>query len=165
MGFLQDWFGTSAAPSPGQIDPRLDRISREQNKMAEQYRQEMPGIRKQKYNLAEDQARQDLASQMAGINAQMNRRGLLYSGKKMGATEQAGVDTAGQLAQQRAMINQQTQDQSNQMASQGAQSGLALQKMQQDIFDRQYEQALQNRDRKQGVGGLLGSVAGALLPF
>lgn len=147
-------------PTPTQsVDPALKQLRDKQAKQAQDYRENMSNMKEEQGVQSQENARQTLANRLANIRAGSNSRGLLYSGLRQGAESQAGTDTAGQVAQERAQINNSVEDQANQLDSTALNSAFQTQGLQQQLNDSAYQDALQRR--KQGIS-LLGTVGGAL---
>lgn len=131
---------------------------------AQAYRANLPGLQEKMGSGVADQGRRGLAEQMSGIKTASNKRGLLYSGLRQGAQTGAQAQMAGNVAGQRAQINQDTESQAQKMEQAAAQSGLVARGQQIETADNAYNEALQKhsagREQAQAIGSAAGQGAG-----
>jgi hypothetical protein len=136
---------------------------------AKRYQENLPAMKQMVSDQAGDQGRFALANQMKQNAAGAQSRGLLYSGIKQQADQSGAADIASQIAAQRQNANQQLEQQSRGMGDKAIQNGFGLSRLQAQASDEAYKNALAARMRTaqeysntaQGVGKLIGSVAGA----
>lgn len=159
-GFLG--FGTYTPPQ-STVDPNFANLVSQQQAQAAAFEAGAPNLAQQQSVQASENTRQGLASKMSGIKSQSNKRGLLYSGLKQAQESGAQQGAAGQLAAQKANINNSVRDQSENLNNQATQGGFALQEARQASADQNYANAMgQKEARSKAVSGLLGAVGGAI---
>lgn len=149
---------TNVTPTP--VDKNYEGLVKQQSNLANQYTKNLPSTQGQLANVAQDQARSQLAQGYQAADRYSNSRGLLYGG--LGAGNRAGVENqiAGNLSNQLQQNNLNTTNQANNMQNAALQSGINLQQMQQQSYNQAYNQALANRQQALGQqNGLLGGIA------
>jgi len=129
-----------------------------------QFRQNIPQYENQLYQGAVNQARNNLAGQMADIRSNAASRGLLYGGLRQGAEDQAKAATAGELGAKRLAINQAVEGQANDFSANALNRLLEQYYANQEANQQQYGLGLQRQqlEHQQQAGlfsGLMG-VAG-----
>lgn len=148
------------------LDPRVKDLQAQQVQQAQDFQNNLPGYQGSLYNQAEANARNSMAQKIADVRSAANSRGLLYSGLKQKEEAGVGGETAANLSRQRANINEQTNAMSNKMNESAIQSGLAMQKAQQEMADQNYrmkkEQADQVNKASQGLLGGIGKMVGGI---
>lgn len=141
------------------LDPRIKDLQAQQVQQAQDFQNNLPGYQNELYNQADNSARNSMAQKLADVKSASNSRGLLYSGLKQGQESAVGGQTAADLSNQRAKINEQTQGISNQMNQNAIGSGLAMQRAQQQMADQNYQMASQQAKQKQEAAqGLIGGI-------
>jgi hypothetical protein len=155
-------FGTYTPPQ-STVDPNFANLVAQQQAQAGAYEANAQNLAGQQGVQAAENTRQGLASKMANIKSQSNRRGLLYSGIKQAGEAGAQQGAAGQLAGERTAINDKIRDQSEALQNQATQAGFAYQQAQQQAANQNYDNQVQQREaRQKAVGGLLGAAGGVL---
>ena len=103
-----------------------------------------------------------LAKQISGIRSGMSSRGLLYSGLRQGAEQEAQGQSAAQSADYQARLNQSQADKMGEFQQEAANQG--LQQYQDDTTQAfsDYSNAIAKRKQRSGLMGQLGSGIGAL---
>lgn len=131
-------------------------------KQAVDYRNQLPGMKETAFSGVAGDARRGLSQQLAGVTQGAQSRGLLYSGLKQGAQQQAIGQTAGALAGARGQINQQYEDQARSRET-AARTG-NIQDMGTAVKNDAdiYGQAMENVKARQGVGAAVGSAVGTV---
>lgn len=127
----------------------MEKLSQAQLQRAGDFRKNLPSLAERQFGLAREQGLRGLADQIQGVRAGANRRGLLYSGLRQGAEGAARAGAAGELAQARAGINQNLENQAQQFEQQAVGAGLGDLGYKTDQATTAYKQALQNRQLKQ----------------
>ncbi len=148
---------------PG-IDPNLAEIKKEQEVNAKDFRSGMPGFEQGIFKQAQKQQHNTLANQLLEIRRDAARRGIMNSGIRLNNEAGAQANSASNLAQTRMDIHKQSSAMANQLDQDAINAGITQQRLQSDIYDSIYNQALQNMvQRNQGLTSLgqgVGSVAG-----
>lgn len=169
-------FGAMGA-DPGGFKTRLDRENQKANNdayaqglqnQADKFRSNLPGYIHSQTESAGDQARQNLAQDIAGVKQNANARGLLYSGVNQGNQAAAKGFESGQLANKIQGINQsahQTADTESQLAAgafnSNAQQDISFAQIEEKANENAYTAHLQeNAQRQQFYSGLLGGISG-----
>lgn len=155
--------GTEPTPPPG--DDRLAQIRADQQKQADEFSKNAPGLKNQIYSDVQNTARQGLARDIASSNQNYNNRGLLFSGMRQGTDLGLKSQESQNLAKARTGINTSIDAQAKQMQYNAIDSGLQAQKSQQAIQDEIYGNTLaQFSNRNAGlnaIGGGAGQIGGA----
>lgn len=140
----------------------MEKLSRAQLQRASDFRKNLPSLAERQYGMAREQGLRGLADQIQGVRSGANRRGLLYSGLRQGAEGAARAGAAGELAQARAGINQNLENQAQQFEQQAVGAGLGDLGYKTDQATSAYQQALKNRQLKQaeirGQGEQIGNI-------
>jgi len=138
----------------------LDTIRRELMEEAKRFRSGLPQYKREKYGIAAEQGREELNENLGLIRKSANSRGLLFSGLRQGAEAGSRAKTAAMLAQQKADINREAEDLASAKEYTAGTVGLAgygdAIKRQDDLYQAQYERALQRRKELQGLGSGIG---------
>lgn len=133
------------------------------NKTASDYQKNKGSIINDQESVAGSQARQGLASQMAGIKSNMNSRGMLYSGANQGAQSNARAQFASNLASTNAGINQNVNQVGEQLNNQAINAGMQSAGAAQQQAGTQYGLA-QNEFGNQNAGAAAaGNAIGGLI--
>lgn len=121
------------------------------------------GLAKQEYG---SDARRQLAENLTQIRRGAAQRGLSNSGIRAGAEQEVKSQTAGQLADYTARVNQAAADKLSGLSQERANIGLQKYQMAADQSAQAYQQALaknaQQRSMASNIGGALGSLGGAV---
>lgn len=110
-----------------------------------------------------------LAQQLAQIRRDSSRRGLFYSGARIGGEAKAEANAGANLAEMRAQLHSGALSQADQLDKEAIDSGITQMEIQQQLNDNIYNQALKNLAAKNagmagigaGIGGLAGTAAGS----
>lgn len=141
------------------LDPRIKDLQAQQVQQAQDFQNNLGGYQGSLNDQAENTTRNSMAQKMADVRSASNSRGLLYSGLRQGQEAGVGAESASKLANQRAAINERTQNVSNQMNQNAIQSGLQMQQAQQAMADQNYEMANKQAEQKQKAAqGLIGGI-------
>lgn len=148
-----------------QVDPRLKAIAAEQDKAAEDFKNNLPAYKNEQYNMAADTMKRGLAGDLKGIDQAANGRGLLYSGLRQGSRAQTQMGLAGNLSQAKADVNQAAEDQARQLEMNAIGTGMGMLNANMGNQQLAYQQALNKyaaqQAQKGAIGGMLGSIGGA----
>jgi len=129
---------------------------------AANFRSSMPGLNQMATSQQGEEGRLGLAKKLTDIKRGASSRGLLYSGIKQGADQEAATGLASELSGQAYSTNQALENQAKQMEDQAVDAGLNEQNMKQKANQQAYQTALQRRQENQaGLGSLMGG-AGSL---
>lgn len=107
-------FNIPSATLP-QDDPRLLDLQTQQNKLAGQFRSNIPANSDQLTSQYAKQARQGLAGQIQNTRASFNRRGLLNSGKRVSSELGEQANTTNNINTYRSNLNNNLNNTANQM--------------------------------------------------
>lgn len=151
-----------------QIDERVGQLNDEQRSEAGRFRNDLPGLKEQQFNLARDQAAQGLKGQTRDIRQGASSRGLLYSGLRQGAENAAQGSASSGLSAQREAINRKLGQQANEMDQSSIQSGVDLMALRRNREDLMNGANKSDQERASGAksgimggfGSLLGGIAG-----
>ncbi len=132
---------------------------------AQAYRKNMPASADTASGLTSEQRRLDLARQLQSNAAGASARGLLYSGLKQNADQMSAADYAGNMANDRARINQEMESRATGMEDQAIQQAQKLQELESKANAQAYKDALAQRQQRmqeaKGTGAGIGSVFGS----
>lgn len=109
-----------------------------------------------------DQARRGLANSMAQAKRDANRRGLLFSNQLETAKADMGAQAAGDMASYRTKVNQASDDQLGNLATQSAQQGMQSYGNQITQNQNDYGDALRRRKQRTGIFDAIGEGIGKL---
>lgn len=115
---------------PGAKQPELSgalaSVRARQKKMADEYRAGIPELSDRLYGQAEKQSRGQLAEDINNVRRDFNRRGMLYSGRRMAGEAGARAGAEQGLLQTRQNINQALYNRGNAMESGVFQTDLGI---------------------------------------
>lgn len=145
------------------IDPNLTNVVNAQYKQAKATRENIPNQAKDLGAMSANDQRRQLAQNIAQTRRGASSRGLLYSGLRQGEEAGQRANTAAQIAQNQAQINQQLED--NAFAQEVGSFGNLTQLRNQEMADAKfkYDQAMAGAQAQAaakgglfGLGGLIG---------
>jgi len=148
------------------VDQNLTNVVNAQYKQAKANRENIPNQAKDLGALSANDQRRQLAQNIAQTRRGASSRGLLYSGLRQGEEAGQRANTASQIAQNQAQINQQLED--NAFGQEVAAFGNLTQLRNQEIQDAKfkYDQAMAGAQAqaaaKGGLFGAAGLLGGAL---
>ena len=154
------------------VEARRAQLLNEQNtakmqEAAKEYRTNIQGKTDELATPGTDMARRNLAQTMSGVNAQANRRGLLYSGLRQSANAQAQGQYASGVSDARTRATEMGQQRASALEGKTIQSGFERQQGAMGAANDEYNDSLQRRQSSQALTGSIfnsaGSVAGGLL--
>ncbi len=146
-----------------QIDPRIINIRDQQLKQATDFRNNLGNYKQAQGTAATDNARRSLASDLSGVTASTNKRGLLYSGLRQGAEAGERAKVGAALNQRQYDIGQSADTQANALDAKALQSGMSVQGLQQgrenEISNRMQTIDQQKQKARNGlIGGVMQGV-------
>jgi len=133
---------------PPQIDPRLGQMRDKQQQLAQDFQAQTPGLMSRSMTQAEDDTKMDLNQKRMDIAKGANARGLLYSGLKTDAENQAGAEAGGSLAKRRRGIADSFEQQQQQLDKQAFDTGSTMQGLEQARYDNIYKAQLVQQQRQ-----------------
>lgn len=162
----EDYLARLTPAQAPQVNENYQKILDEQKKTASDFRQNIPKYSTTLGNQYEAQARKNLAQSLKNTDRDFNKRGLLYSGMRLGNEAEQQGEAASNVAQGKQQINKGLLDQANQLdagvlntaagiAGQGTQQGLYQGQM--DIMNLK-NQIQQEQMQSQAMGSLLGGI-------
>lgn len=161
-------------PPVPEVDPRFKKIQETQSQIAKDFRSKIPQMGDKAYGLAERDERKGLASTIADQKVDFNRRGLLYSGTRLGAEANARGNSANKLATKRSEINQGLMGQADALDQQAIDTGFSMAGLQSQgaqaqtaldgsVIDLALQKQKQQQDTLAGLGKAAGAAAGGYL--
>jgi hypothetical protein len=150
--------GGQKGPNAPGVDPALIALKQKQVANANAFRKNLPNMQGQMTSQLEEQAQGQLHDTVGTIRQNASNRGLLYGGLRAGSEGKARAGIAKNLAAGKMDINSMTNTAADQMDLDAIQSGINIQKSQQEIQNNVYAQALA---KMQGQGAILGSIFSA----
>ncbi len=148
--------------------PTADQVLKNnKDKMAQDFRKNLPGYEQGMFKDFQNQEHQRLAQNLSQIKRDSASRGLMNSGIGVGNEARAEAESGAQLGKVRSDINTQSEAMAKSLEADAINNGIMQQKMQSDINDSIYNQALKNlAQRRAGIAGLgqgVGAIAGVAL--
>lgn len=144
----------------------INKLRDEQTQRAKSFRSNMSGMQKEYEATQKNRARTEIGQAMRNVGANYNQRGLLFSGLRRAGEVGAAQDVASQGAASQAAFNQQLEGQAQGLESQAIGTGLSAQNLAQQREDMAFQNALADREARQGairgLGGALGSITGSI---
>jgi hypothetical protein len=148
------------APDDAFISPDYSSIVKRQQDISDKYQQQLPSTQEQKYGIAADEGRLNLAQSLAGADRSANSRGLLYGGVRQGLRSTAESNAASSLMNQRNEINQDTQSTGKDITNTAIEAGLKKKADIQSVYDSAYNEALARKTNSDAQAqGLMGTAA------
>lgn len=136
-------------------------LANRQAQEARDFGANLQGEQEKQFGFKRGEGLRNLAGQMRDVNRQASRRGLLYSGLQQAGKADAAQQTIGNLMQDRAGINLNTEQQLRDM--EGGAMNTAFndyQGRQQQEDDRYQKELAKHKSSKGFLGGLLDGVTG-----
>lgn len=153
-------------PQGPDLSPLINARTQAQERSS-QFRANQSGMQEDADRASRMQARSELSRQMQNIGSNFNQRGLLYSGLKGASEMGANAQTASALSNQSMADRDRLEGTARDFENQAIQSGLDYQGAQQSASDMAFQNALAQRQARNGVLGSLfgavGQVGGSLL--
>lgn len=164
--------GKSIMPTPDDpgnapgMDPRYTDLVNKQQQQAQDFRQQAPEMQAQQTRQAQDTSRRSVSQDIAGVNKDTSRRGLLYSGINQGQQQQARQQETQALTQNVANIQSNIEGKAQDLEGKALSSMQTYTAQQQaaNNADLQKRVAVQqaNNSATSGLFGGLGSVLGGI---
>lgn len=130
-----------------------------QSQLAQDFREQLPHHKNSAMGLATDDSRRDLAKNIADVRSNASRRGLLYSGLRAGAENNAVSQYGSDLARKRAEINSAYDQQADQMDDAAILAGFNNLAITRGAADSEYQAALaQRQGRDAALSGMFSGI-------
>lgn len=145
------------------VDEGYINLVKDTQRIAKDYRQNLPELQRKSYNLQGDISRRNLAKSLTDANRAASRRGMLYGGVASGLRSNAREREAANLASRVYDQNKYLSDTARDLEDLALKSGFDLRRDEQAAYDQRYNEALSRRAREgQLLNNLLGGIAGGV---
>ena len=154
-------------PKKPAIDPNYTNIVKTQQGIAQNYRNRLPELQQESYNLNSDITRRELAQGMLNADRASNRRGMLYGGVAAGNRSAARGEAAANMADRTMKSNQELYGNARDLENLAIKGGYDLRSDTQDAYNNIYNRALSDRTNSANqmnmFGNILGNTIGGLI--
>jgi hypothetical protein len=157
-GALEGIFGGEEAPESPGIDPNLNTIKQQQLKQAKDFRRNLSGMERSMGESLKSQANRGMQQSIDQARQNQSSRGMLYSGQAAG--QESGIRAKAQagLGQGLADLHSGLLTQANNLDAQAIETGLGIQRSQQQLQDMIYANALTKMNADNAMtGNMIGS--------